>query len=129
MADIKLLRIGFKILDIRHSVTADAVDFPIYFWSVFFKVDGSTVKVGNDLKLNGNATVVGTPGNHGNLGDGNRSDIPIPAAMGEYRSPLEPIQVQPIPGLSVGGVIGCVVILMADNGDVEAIPTIQSLGQ
>jgi len=37
-----------------------------YLWTVFFKIDGDTAVVRN-LALEGTATVVGTPGNHGNL--------------------------------------------------------------
>src|SRR3954464_12389541 len=39
-----------------------------YLWTVFFKVDGDGVALTDALKLSGGATVVTTPGSHGNLG-------------------------------------------------------------
>src|SRR4051812_1199534 len=41
-----------------------------YLWIVFFKFDGDTVVVDNTngFMLKGTATVIGTPGDHGNLG-------------------------------------------------------------
>ena len=90
----------------------------LYLWSVFFKVDGSTVQVNSKLQLQGTATVVPTPGNQGDLPGGisaspylNES-TPIPSAMGDYVTKLVPIPVS-ISGIGpVGGVIGYAVILL-----------------
>ena len=38
-----------------------------YLWTVFFKIDGDTAVVNTSFTLQGSATVVGTPGNHGDL--------------------------------------------------------------
>jgi len=88
-----------------------------YLWSVFFKIDGDTTAikpVNGALHLQGNATVVGTPGNHGNLGvqevDAGQT-VSIPKAIGQFETALAPI---PIAGtsLSVAGVAGVIAILM-----------------
>lgn len=94
-----------------------------YLWTVFFKVDGDTVALGDDLFLHGSATVITTPGSHGNLGDTDvdeGEDIAIPSAIGELVTTLRPI---PVPSWvtdafgveDVGGVIGAVTVLMEED--------------
>jgi hypothetical protein len=94
-----------------------------YLWTVFFKLDGDTVTLGDDLFLHGSATVIPTPGSHGNLGDddvGQGDEIAIPSAIGELVTTLRPI---PVPGWvteaygveDVGGVIGAVAVLMEED--------------
>lgn len=94
-----------------------------YLWTVFFKVDGDTVALGDDLFLHGHATVIPTPGSHGNLGDTDvdeGDDIAIPAAIGELVTTLRPI---PVPAWvtdafgveDVGGVLGVVTVLMEED--------------
>ncbi len=102
-----------------------------YLWTVFFKVDGDTVVVNSDGPaapfIQGVPTVVGTPGNHGNLGDTDVDDddtVDIPAIIGEYHTVLRPIPLTtPLFGITeVGGMIGCVVVLMEeDNTGDDAI--------
>lgn len=102
-----------------------------YLWTVFFKVDGDTLVVNSDGPaapfLQGAPTVVGTPGNHGNLGTTDvdeDDDVTVPAIIGEYRTIMKPIPLTtPFLGLSeVGGMIGCIVVLMEeDNTDNSAI--------
>ena len=96
-----------------------------YLWTVFFKVDGETVTAVTDgpgsPHLEGAPTVVGTPGNHGNLGTTDvdeGDDVMVPAIIGEYRTTLKPIPLsQPIASIdAVGGIIGCVMILMEEDG-------------
>lgn len=95
-----------------------------YLWTVFFKADGDTLVVNTDGPsppfLQGAPTVVGTPGNHGNLGttDVDEGDtVPVPAIIGEYRTILKPIPLtSPLLGTSeVGGMIGCIVVLMEED--------------
>jgi hypothetical protein len=95
-----------------------------YLWTVFFKVDGDTVVVNSDdlgnIFLQGAPTVVTTPGNHGNLGtsDVDEGDtINVPAIIGEYRTVLKPIPLTvPVLGRTeVGGMIGCIVVLMEED--------------
>lgn len=95
-----------------------------YLWTVFFKVDGDTLVVNTDGPappfLQGVPTVVTTPGNHGNLGtsDVDEGDnVNIPAIIGEYRTVLKPIPLTvPFGTVSeVGGMIGCIVVLMEED--------------
>jgi hypothetical protein len=95
-----------------------------YLWTVFFKVDGDTLVVNSDGPvapfLQGAPTVVGTPGNHGNLGttDVDEGDnVAVPAIIGEYRTIMKPIPLTtPFAGVSeVGGMIGCIVVLMEED--------------
>jgi hypothetical protein len=99
-----------------------------YLWTVFFKADGDTLVVNSDGPaapfLQGAPTVIGTPGNHGNLGttDVDEGDVlTVPAIIGEYRTIMKPIPLTtPLLGLSeVGGMIGCIVVLMEE----DATPT------
>jgi hypothetical protein len=94
-----------------------------YLWTVFFKLDGDTVVLGDDLFLHGTATVITTPGSHGNLGDTDvdeGEDVWIPAAIGELVTALRPI---PVPAWvtstsgveDVGGVVGVVTVLMEED--------------
>lgn len=102
-----------------------------YLWTVFFKVDGETMVVNTDGPaapfLQGFPTVVGTPGNHGNLGNTDvdeGDDVPVPAIIGEYNTVMKPIPLTtPLFGVSeVGGMIGCLVVLMEeDNTPAAAI--------
>lgn len=96
-----------------------------YLWVVYFKVDGETIVVNTDgpnpAFLQGPPTIVPTPGNHGNLGvnDVDEGDeFPVPAIIGEYRTVMKPIPLTtPILGKTeVGGMIGCLVVLMEEDG-------------
>src|SRR5215468_8222407 len=74
-----------------------------YLWTVFFKVDGSTVHVTDSFTLSGPPTVETTPGSHGNLGDTDvdaGDTLTIPSAIGEYETILSPIPGPPsLPGM------------------------------
>lgn len=126
------LNIEFKLDNIRCHDEGDGWgNAEPYLWTVFFKVDGDTLVVNSDGPtapfLQGAPTVVGTPGNHGNLGtsDVDEGDtVAVPAIIGEYRTVLKPIPLTtPILGLSeVGGMIGCIAVLMEeDNTSASAI--------
>lgn len=92
-----------------------------YLWTVFFKVDGSTVSVSPALNLTGNAVIRTTPGSHGNLGDTDVDEgdvLTVPAAIGEWDTDLRPIPVPPpfdAVQPDVGGVIGVVCVLMEED--------------
>ena len=96
-----------------------------YLWTVFFKVDGETLVVNSDGPaapfLQGAPVVVGTPGNHGNLGTSSvdaGDTVAIPAIIGEWRTTLKPIPLTtPFGSLrEVGGMMGCIVVLMEEDG-------------
>jgi len=77
--------------------------------------------VNNNLTLQGTATVVGTPGNHGNLGDTDvdaGDNVAIPGSIGQFQTVLNPIPLQnPIGSVTnVSGVIGCIAVLMEEDG-------------
>lgn len=87
-----------------------------YLWTVFFKIDGDTTHVDDTLTLQGTATVVTTPGNHGDLGPGGVNagdDIMIPLELGQFSTVLTPIPIDS--GGAVPGVVGCAVILMEQD--------------
>jgi hypothetical protein len=90
-----------------------------YLWTIFFKIDGDTVVMGDDLFLHGTATVITTPGSHGNLGDTDVNDgdnVPVPSAIGQFQTTLRPIPVPDSLGLDdVGGVVGVAVVLMEED--------------
>jgi hypothetical protein len=88
-----------------------------YLWTVFFKVDGDTVSAESGT-LQGTATVVATPGNHGDLGDpGSDVDpgenVPIPASLGQFSGFVRPIPASG--GTLLPGVIGYVAVLMEED--------------
>ena len=126
------LNIEFKLDNIRCRDEGDGWgNAEPYLWTVFFKVDGDTLVVNSDGPaapfLQGAPTVIGTPGNHGNLGntDVDEGDtVAVPAIIGEYRTILKPIPLTtPFLGIEeVGGMIGCVAVLMEeDNTSASAI--------
>lgn len=95
-----------------------------YLWTVFFKADGESLVVNSDgpnpIFVQGPPTVVGTPGNHGNLGTNSVDEgdvVSIPAIIGEYRTVMKPIPLTtPILNVSeVGGMVGCLVVLMEED--------------
>jgi hypothetical protein len=84
---------------------------------VFFKVDGDTASVQNGT-LQGTATVVGTTGNHGDLGLPGRDvdpgeDVPIPASLGQFTSFVKPIPAGG--GVELPGVIGYIATLLEQD--------------
>ncbi len=92
-----------------------------YLWTVFFKIDGETVAVkllGGRARLQGAATVVGTPGNQGGLPNDDVDDgenVGIPAAIGLYQTVLYPIRVADFDTPVTGGFVGVVTILMEED--------------
>lgn len=104
-----------------------------YLWAVFFKLDGDTVVINENLMLEGTATIFGTHGFQSNLfgrSAGAGDNLPVPPPIGEYRTTLRPIPlINPLHlgSLSVSevaAVCGCLVILMEEdntpNSAVEA---------
>ena len=92
-----------------------------YLWTVFFKIDGSTIVVADDLTLAGNATIQTTPGSHGNLNNNDVDEgdnVVVPAAIGHFETILEPIPLSPpwdALADPIGGVVGVVTVLMEED--------------
>jgi hypothetical protein len=65
-----------------------------YLWTVFFKIDGDSVIVGDDTFLQGECTIMASYGSHGNLGDravDAGDTLVVPRSIGEFRTTLRPI--------------------------------------
>lgn len=108
------------------SMLGTAYENPnMYLWSLFFKVDGSTVKIvvnGTTGGLQGTATVVGTPGDQGDLPGGIQASYylpettPVPASLGHYATTLVPFPISGLSGFTMGGmVVGWLGILIFQN--------------
>jgi len=106
-----------------------------YLWAVFFKVDGSSVRLNESLSLEGGATVVATNGAHGNLDNTDvdaGDNVSVPEDVGTWHTELVPIPVpENLSGLvaDVAGVAGVVVVLMEEDNvsDAGALAGYQAL--
>jgi hypothetical protein len=82
-----------------------------YLWTVFFKVDGDTVALAG-LALKGTASVTGTPGDQGDLGDAPVGQFggewQVSASLGSYVTTMNAIAT---PLGQFPGVVGCVAVL------------------
>jgi hypothetical protein len=104
-----------------------------YLWTLFYKIDGATVRFGENDKLQGTVTLVRTNGHQGNL---NNTDVDagdvvaIPPSVGAWNTVLTPIPIadsklQLIKDLTraargtewttIPGVVGVVCILMEED--------------
>jgi hypothetical protein len=94
-----------------------------YLWTIFFKADGETLTLQEDGILTGAATIVFTPGSHGNLGTQSVNvgePITVPPGIGQWTTVLQPIPVpaslQPLVGATaLDGMAGLVYVLMLHN--------------
>ena len=119
--DLPPLIVDFKLnaLSKTYYVSGDAPTN--YIWTVFFKIDGDTVSVGPLGNVQGTATVIGTPGDHGDIfDDGNEGVWPIPASLGAHQFRLWSIPIDPfatsVSGTpSVPATVGCVVLVLEQN--------------
>jgi hypothetical protein len=88
-----------------------------YLWNIFFKIDGSCIRVNEQFRLEGKPTYHFSKGSQGNL---NAKDIAggdtigIPADVGEWKTSLVPLKI-PYFESSISGVIGVVCVLMEQN--------------
>jgi hypothetical protein len=111
------IRVAYKLTTLQCIDEGDGLgNAEPYMWTVYFKVDGDTVVLDNNLMLSGTATVVGTPGNHGDLPDDvDAGDtVSIPSSLGSFATTLRPIPT-PFPGVTAGGMIGCIAIVMEED--------------
>lgn len=85
-----------------------------YLWTVFFKIDGDTVRVTDNDEFTGAATVIATDSGPANLeAQGVRAGdvLPIPRGVGHWETSLVPIQPASDPAAPVGGLAGVLVVL------------------
>jgi hypothetical protein len=117
-----LLPTSVKLSSIYCRDEADGIgDAEPYLWTIFFKIDGETIKhTPNTLTLTGDAVFHFGPGSHGNLGtksvDAGQT-VQIPAAIGEWHNQLQPIILTNRDGTtsSVPGIVGVVAVLMEED--------------
>jgi hypothetical protein len=88
-----------------------------YLWNIFFKIDGSCIRINNKFFLEGKPVYHFSQGSHGNLHakDMNSGEtIAIPKEVGEWRTPLVPLHV-PYFESGISGLMGVVCVLMEQN--------------
>jgi hypothetical protein len=119
---LNILRINLELDRIHVHDEGDGLgSAEPYLWSVFFKVDGSTISVSDALELEGPVVLHTTPGSHGNLGTDDADEgetITIPAAIGEWETDMRAIPDPPSLAslnLEFGGVVGVVVVMMEED--------------
>lgn len=94
-----------------------------YVWTLFFRADGSTLRVTADAKVAGAAVVDSTPvsredlGGHGiSLG----SSVTIPNAIGWWGAAVKPIPIdpslQPVLGPDAPAQFGVIIVVLVQNG-------------
>jgi hypothetical protein len=116
---IMLLPTSVKLSSIYCRDEADGIgDAEPYLWTIFFKIDGETIKQ-NVASLTGNAVFHFGPGSHGNLGttdvDAGQT-VQIPAGIGEWHTQLQPIVLtQGSTTIPVPGIVGVVAVLMEQD--------------
>ena len=116
-----LLPTSVKLSSVYCRDEADGIgDAEPYLWTIFFKIDGETIKhTPGQPVLTGDAVFHFGPGSHGNLGtrsvDARRS-VQIPAAIGEWHTQLQPIVLtQGSTTIPVPGIVGVVAVLMEED--------------
>jgi hypothetical protein len=116
-----LLPTTVKLSSIYCRDEADGIgDAEPYLWTIFFKIDGETIKhAPNQLVLTGDAVFHFGPGSHGNLGtksvDAGQT-VQIPAAIGEWHTQLQPIVLtKGSMTIPVPGIVGVVAVLMEED--------------
>lgn len=88
-----------------------------YLWTIFFKLDGTTIELTHDFKLNGKGVFQFTPGSHGNLGNAaamQKNPIAIPSAIGEWQTELKAFHI-PYFEQKAPSIIGAICVLMEQN--------------
>jgi hypothetical protein len=108
-------------LETLECIAADDTDGDEpYLWIAFFKIDGSTIKQ-NGRTLMGEAECRFISGRHNILGRAKNSVlsgacIPIPTALGEWTTDLQPISIDLITQMvPISGLIGSVVVVLAED--------------
>ena len=88
-----------------------------YLWTIFFRIDGDCVIIGNDFKLIGKGVFHHGGGSHGNLNISSiqkGQTISIPTDVGEWTTHLKPFLI-PYFEQKVPSIIGAISVLMEQN--------------
>ena len=110
------IKLGLNQLTCHHRPEGWTYSEP-YLWNVFFKIDGSCVRINNQFFLEGKPVYHFSQGSHGNLHAKDMSSgesITIPKEVGEWRTPLVPLHV-PYFESGISGIVGVVSVLMEQN--------------
>lgn len=110
------IKFGLHQLTCHHRAEAWTYSEP-YLWNVFFKIDGSTVRLNDQFQLEGKPSYQISSGSHGNLHAKDiRSgeSIGIPKEVGEWKTSLVPIRI-PYFESGISGLVGVVSVLMEQN--------------
>lgn len=110
-----------KLSSIHCFDEADSIgDAEPYLWTIFFKIDGETIKhTPGQFVLTGDAVFKFGPGSHGNLGTKSvdaGNNVQIPAAIGEFHTQLQPIILtNGTKTIPVPGIVGAIAVLMEED--------------
>lgn len=96
-----------------------------FLWTIFFKVDGTTLTVTDDGKLFGEVATYPSYGSHGTLGWDEIAlggSIAVPESIGRWTSTVVPIPVAPSLQNRVGedlpAIVGVVAVALVDGGHI-----------
>ncbi len=107
-----------KLLQLRcHDRPDGWTNSEPYLWNIFFKIDGTCIKLNNEFKLEGRPVYHFSKGSQGNLNARNIASgesAQIPEDVGEWKTMLVPIIV-PYFEAKVSGVMGVVSVLIEQN--------------
>lgn len=115
---METLNVLIKLNELICHKEFDTGDAEPYLWTIFFKIDGNTVKQ-NDVMLSGQAQFHFGFGSHGNLLNTDVSNgeiVPIPYNVGEWSTTLTPIIIDFFgQTFEIPGVVGVLVVLMEED--------------
>ena len=114
------LSVTLKLSEIVCHDEADGIgNAEPYLWTIFFKIDGETIKQ-NGVSLTGDAVFYFGTGSHENLNThavDSGETVTIPASVGEWHTTLTPIEIKDFSNNSqlIPAITGVAVILMEED--------------
>jgi hypothetical protein len=127
MANLREITVHIQLTTLGCEVAGESPDAEPFLWITYFKIDGDSVILSEELTLSGTCTLAprSTVWFKG-MADG--AVKPIPLVLGEepilrpgFQTQLKPIPLQtPILGIThVAGTLGCVVVLWEEDGTAQ----------